>query len=1083
MVNKEEVETIISLSGMLNASAPVPIKDQSIELRDAVLECRADSQQVAHAWRNALNADTKCSWSSAAERAIFLAALSLAFEHERANYPSALSSALFELTTHNGSRLSVQGTRRELFSRTAESLFKEARRKPSDLLFNKMLVISDCLLSILILDYNLQATPLVQRGWYGMRGVCRLMLSTDRNSNGMTVTALEWMKAADDLEMAFNLGNRGPSAATYILDALTHWMESESIDQDLLTERFTTIIAKLNSNELSCRSVQMFVGRFHFALWFRKQDRVELLNTAIDHLNAALNYPPQLAAYEDHFLRHVRGQVYVRLALMHQEQNPVHAIQIAQLALDDLLWASNMNPSAYGGHPSLPSILLSRAEWNVRCEEFEEARVDLRKVLEDSMFDRGFEDFRDQAYGRLAQLDLSEGLHTGNIKILASALRDIAATPPRAGLSWAMYALAAKRVFMVAEESHCNCALLERVIACIESNIPSEHSLEYRQKCQSHLAGLTMYLVNTYRPELLSIALKRFEDAISLFDGAVAPSELISLHADFQLQSAKRLLSKGEEVMAEELLNAAVQGFMSIAFVTTASDSSDAVKFNVTHSKAGEAFNRLAALTNDKRHVWSAIYHFKLAQGSGNDTHQLLGLLGDAYYREYRFTGDALSLDKAIDLKQQARIRGGSTRENLSLSGRLHYSRWQQTGDWADLVECTSLIVQAATIDMSWPWPPFQLYEYLVKISEGERKALIGELALLYPTDELLLAASGSDEGIKSLARIGSMRVLKNEEFLRKELGGRSGVYVLADPHDLLGSSYVFKHTDKENALRDVESVKKFSDFLRDARLPSVLLPETVALFPNPSGKNFLHVMRRVRGIQMGQLAIRAASSGEKPDIKVLNVAVNCLAAYHALGSLEKIETISLRKFMSHEAKGKLKDVMDDLPSSTQQILQNLGKVPSVRKKDAHPENWLVDVYGRLVMIDFESTKGQPILYDLVLLLDDYPFLSIESDGWEERMRQCREYVQVLQSLTTTIPTSLNNQINDLYGIFLVFRCGVNIQRLRFPPRNVRDSSSTRAGVLRQAHAEHLLRFLLKHHESEGVRDFALGVVIRLGLI
>lgn len=208
-----------------------------------------------------------------------------------------------------------------------------------------------------------------------------------------------------------------------------------------------------------------------------------------------------------------------------------------------------------------------------------------------------------------------------------------------------------------------------------------------------------MRLVRDYRPDLWLDALERFSDAVLLFEEQAAPNELLALRADLQLQTAKRLLSQGQDAVAEELFSEAAQAFSVLANSTKPGEATSTFKVDVAHSKADEAFHRLATLTSDIKHLESAIRHFELAQGHGNDTHHLQGLLGDSHYRMYRLTRDARTLDKAIEFKQQARTRGGTTRENLSLSGRLHYSRWQLKGDAADLVTSADVVAQAAATD------------------------------------------------------------------------------------------------------------------------------------------------------------------------------------------------------------------------------------------------------------------------------------------------------------------------------------------------------------------------------------------------
>lgn len=468
----KDVEAIITMNRLL--AGPSPLQGLPDALRDAVLECRADAQQIADAWRRTLEGDSRHAWSNQVARGIFLASLSRAFEHVRARAPVALAAALSSLITQNGSPLNFWGTRRELFARAAEALFKEARRKPTDTLFNNMLIVSETLFTEVISDYARRAAPHIQRRWYGMRGVCRIMLCCRREHEGQPVEIQAWMETANDLEAAFKLGNRGASAATYLLDALTHWMEHEPGGQDRPATRFANVLAQLNEEELSCRGVQMLVGRYNFARWFREPNRMDLLETAIARLDAALHYPVQ-HAFDDHFVRQVRGQVGVRLASWLRDQASARAAQAAQRALEDLWWAYETNPAAYGGHPSLPALLLSRAEWHGHDNAFGAARADLRIVLEDPRLQRAPKELRDQARGRLAQVDLLEGLHTEDMQALTVALRNIAAAPPIDGLNWVIFAFAAKRVFMSSTESPTNGALLEQVISCLANNPPFEH--------------------------------------------------------------------------------------------------------------------------------------------------------------------------------------------------------------------------------------------------------------------------------------------------------------------------------------------------------------------------------------------------------------------------------------------------------------------------------------------------------------------------------------------------------------------------------------------------------------------------------
>jgi Flp pilus assembly protein TadD len=77
----------------------------------------------------------------------------------------------------------------------------------------------------------------------------------------------------------------------------------------------------------------------------------------------------------------------------------------------------------------------------------------------------------------------------------------------------------------------------------------------------------------------------------------------------------------------------------------------------VAHSKMGETYTRLHALSNDETHAELAIRHFRRAQELGNSTAELTGMLGDVYYRTGRNKLDASLIRYAIELKTSARKR------------------------------------------------------------------------------------------------------------------------------------------------------------------------------------------------------------------------------------------------------------------------------------------------------------------------------------------------------------------------------------------------------------------------------------------
>jgi hypothetical protein len=173
-------------------------------------------------------------------------------------------------------------------------------------------------------------------------------------------------------------------------------------------------------------------------------------------------------------------------------------------------------------------------------------------------------------------------------------------------------------------------------------------------------------------------------------------------------------------------------------------------------------------LTGHYHDAAKAATAFEQARALGNETPQLLGMQGDAYYRVYRDNGRPELLALAIDRKQQARDAGGISRENLSLSAKLSFARWQLALRFEDLTDAVSFVAAAHEIAPNWPWPPFQLAELLDDLDPRLSAAAVAAAAAQRPAALLNMAARGG----QALAECGARLVVANEEFGKMRLGG-----------------------------------------------------------------------------------------------------------------------------------------------------------------------------------------------------------------------------------------------------------------------------------------------------------------------
>ncbi len=269
----------------LPGSRPVSI-DEGLWQRVTTL--RASPIEIGRAWAAALDLDLGRTWPDPRCRAVFLACLAACVELASESDGKALTDAMGSIRSRSGARLNVGRTRCEIFGRAAEALFKEARRRPSDESNNKMLGVAEALFCVVLADCSRWVDASFVRGWCGMRGTARLLLANARSSAGGVVHAGDWKEAADDLQAAFDSGNRGSSAATYLLDGLLHWLESLRGDaDDAAIRRIEVLLPQLSADELDSRAVQTLVGRYRFMRSFKEADPLDQLAWISTHRSSA----------------------------------------------------------------------------------------------------------------------------------------------------------------------------------------------------------------------------------------------------------------------------------------------------------------------------------------------------------------------------------------------------------------------------------------------------------------------------------------------------------------------------------------------------------------------------------------------------------------------------------------------------------------------------------------------------------------------------------------------------------------------------------------------------------------------------
>ena len=309
---------------------------------------------------------------------------------------------------------------------------------------------------------------------------------------------------------------------------------------------------------------------------------------------------------------------------------------------------------------------------------------------------------------------------------------------------------------------------------------------------------------------------------------------------------------------------------------------------------------------------------------------------------------------------------------------------------------------------------------------------------------------------------MGSNLAIENKEYGRSEFGSRQPVYVLDDPHDLLNQTVVFKETTQENAYREKSNIESFAAYLRRIDAPSwCKLPEPLSIVTRE--EKAVLVMRRARRIQLGRAALQRSASPE--ILMAFRRSIRFLAHFHAWRMEAEGPRFRNRRVVSKIAQNVLRlwalsGFKNNITMNDFDVIFRLidAGFPCIPKKDAHPENWLLDDENNIVMLDLESVGECPLFFELAQLMDDYPVFPVDDCGWDARLEQCAFYIESLAE--DGIDFSWNKaDAPRLYEAFVLLRASFGLARNQARAGRI-PSAALRASKQRDAHYRALLDYL-----------------------
>ena len=725
--------------------------------------------------------------------------------------------------------------------------------------------------------------------------------------------------------------------------------------------------------------------------------------------------------------------------------------------------------------------LLDRARVRVRKNDLDGASDD-RRIARAMLMSSSSE----QAELKLRAADLEgaarNAIAAGDLFRIRELVDEIIKFPSNAPIPAATLAQACKLLVMTGSESDWP-PLVVRALDRLEIDL--EHpslTAAARRRIAGHAALLGWFLArrDDHVEQLRRVIQLYRLSFIAMEDPASVDS--LSNAGAAALALAKKLLS-GDDTDAEEAAGLLAD---AVSWLTTALKRANAnpslarrdFEPKIVHSRLGEAALRSYPVTWDAVLLDTAIEHLQSARNLGQDAAQLIGLLGDSYYRRGSRHKDYRDLEEALSLKDEAYQVGEPTRENRSVAAATALRMFRLSNDHELLTQAALRALEAALCDPAWPWPILQLAE------------LAASSELLNP--EALSAAEPSElasqvlYGQRSalLQRAAALSV-RTTEFSASVLGGQQrsgqrGVRVLNDPHRLIEQTIVLKRLASRDAHREHDATSLFRQWLAENAAPSNwLLPEPLSVIDLEDGDS-VYVMRRSLGRMLGASVIEWRRGNGKDPQDRFREALSYLAAFHAWRSLSDTKVARTcsgahRKSINSQLSKICRRLQ--LAEAHSTLLRDafapflLDGAPMVAKKDPHSGNWLWTTRNELVMIDIESTAVLPLLQEVAVLIDDLPLVEATRQGWEYRSILCQEYLDSLGRFGFS-SADWEVQVVERYEVALILHVMRGMNRLRGTDGGV-SSFSIESRIMQREHYRRLLDYLASNAAQREVRTLA----------
>ena len=1028
---------------------------------DVLRRGRPASSLVA-AWRHTQ------SRSRSAEPRAWLAVL-LAFDRGFATPDDELEAALA------AAGMTLARTRLEVRLRLGGQLFRLGRdntRAGDGATAQRLLV--DAIAAMAQVVPEESALPVhARRGYRGMLGVAAVLLSRTADDPVPLVDA-----ALGHLRQAERLGDTTPAHFGYLAESLLRRYDAAP-DAALLDECRSALdraTGKPRTRRLLTLDAELASHEARALLAAGDPRAVERLLECERLLTDALAAPDD-AGVGRGFVLTVRGRVRHLLFEHDTGSGGERDSRWLDGAEQDL---RSEHSRGHARPPTVVPVLLDRARLLQRRGQHRDALSVLQEV---DQLVTGHEDGTLAARTHSARLDseLFAAVDGGDHAAIAALLERVGRLPPEAQAPAAAATLAG-RVLLAAGHPDAT-RLAYEVVARVSSELAAATlTPNARRHVAGHAARLAWMLARREGDrDATAAAARLFRQAVdAAAAGAGASPVLLADAATCWLRLAAFDWDSGRDDTAElrGVLEDSTSWFE--AALARADDVTyelhDSFERHAVHARAGEAYLRLHALSGRDEHVARAVQHLQRARDLGSPWETLAGHLADALYRRGRRRRDTDDLREAIRLKDREHQAGRVARENRSVAASAALTLHDITGDHGELTRAAGYAVEAAAVDPLWPWPVLQLAAVVAAAQPGSA-----------PVDAPADAPPELGEPLRSrdvaaLERRAAALAARSREFTPQGLGGQvrpgRGVFVLDDRHRLLSRTLVLKRLPTAAAAHERDAARSFGEYLRATGAPTVWqVPEPLDVHPDDGGESAVYVMRRAQGVPLGRLAF---DGGAPLEDAVRFLAAFCAWARDARGVPDVLPAKRARRLAENltTTARRLGAPSSRAHRAGEAFAAALATgVPAVAKRDAHAGNWLVADDGTVVAIDLEASSSVPALFEVAQLLDDYPFLPPDGDGWGERLRLCDVHVRELQARGAGAAVD-TDYVERLFPWFVVAHAAAGLARLRNRGTDDPYTSFSERGerAARGVHLERLLDYVATSARSSQLRDAAVSV-------